>query len=203
MAGKGEWKAQGCADASLQTVSRIGVHCLPCLWRLVCGVEPPAPGGDHVKERMRRFLVREDAEYDAFVDQYQARTPIAKSFYLFMHLLPGLLAYMLINVQPVHAAALQLTGWPDTLYQGSCILGVFAWHVIVPFLVLRYVDGLSARESLAFLSLNKLDAKGFFLVMPLAFVVYTALSLPYMNYAFPALTDYGHFRVQTAFCRVS
>lgn len=143
-----------------------------------------------MKECLRRFLVREDTEYDTFVDQHQARTPLAKSFYLFMHLLPGLLAYMLINVPPVHALGLKLTGWPDTIYQGSCIVGVFVWHIAVPLLVLRYVDELSVRESLAFLSLTKFDTKGFFLVMPLVFVVYTALSLPYMNHAFPVLTDW-------------
>jgi uncharacterized protein len=146
--------------------------------------------GDHLNEHISRFFVRQDAEYDAFVDQYQARTSLAKVFYLFMHLLPGLLAWLLINVPSIHAAALQLTGWTDTIYQSTCILGVFAWHILIPFLVLRYVDKLSVRRSAAFLSLSKFDAKGFFLVMPVTFILYTALSLPYMNYAFPALTGW-------------
>src|SRR5271166_7176123 len=51
---------------------------------------------------------------------------------------------------------------------------------------LRWADGLSFRESLAFLSLRKFDAKGFFVVMPVVFVVYTLVSLPYVQYLFPA-----------------
>ena len=144
-----------------------------------------------LKKRLRCFLVREDAPYDAFVEKYQARTMGGKLFYLFMHLMPGLLAFGLINVPLVHAAGLRLTGWSDPIYQGTCLIGVvFAWHAIVPLLVLRWADGLSLRESLAFLSLRKFDAKGFLVVMPVVFVVYTLVSLPYMQYLFPALTDW-------------
>jgi hypothetical protein len=46
---------------------------------------------------LRSFLVRDDPEYQAFVDKYQARSLGAKVFYLFMHLVPGLLLYLLIN----------------------------------------------------------------------------------------------------------
>ena len=53
------------------------------------------------KDRLRRFCVRDDAEYDKMVREYHARTLAGKSFYLFMHLLPGLLAYVLINVPVV------------------------------------------------------------------------------------------------------
>src|ERR1700727_385694 len=144
-----------------------------------------------LKKRLRCFLVREDAPYDAFVEKYQARTIGGKLFYLFMHLMPGLLPFGLINVPLVHAGGLRVTGWSDSIYQGTCLIGVvFAWHAIVPLLVLRWADGLSLRESLAFLSLRKFDAKGFLVVMPVVFVVYTLVSLPYMQYLFPALTDW-------------
>ena len=144
-----------------------------------------------VKERLRRFLMREDVEYDAFVEKYQARTPTSRLFYLFMHLLPGLIAYALINIPAVHAAGLRITGWSEAIYQGTCLVGVvFVWHAVVPLIVLRWADGLSFRESLAFLSLRKFDAKGFFVVMPLVFVVYTLASLPYMQYVFPPLSEW-------------
>jgi CAAX protease family protein len=141
-----------------------------------------------MEERLRRFLVRDDAEYDRLVKQYQAQTLAGKFFYLFMHLLPGLLAYVLINIPLVHAAALRLTGLSDPMFQGTCLIGVvFVWHAVVPLVVLRWADGLSFRQSLAFLGLRKFDTKGFFLVLPVVFVVFTVLSLPYMKYIFPCL----------------
>ena len=141
--------------------------------------------------RLRRFLVREDAEYGELVSQYQATTPAGKIFYLFMHLLPGLLAYVLINIPLVHAAALHSTGLSDTMFQAVCLVGVvFVWHAVVPILVLRWVDKLSFQESLRFLGLRKFDAKGFFFVMPAVFVAFTVISLPYMKYVFPELSDW-------------
>ena len=144
-----------------------------------------------MKERLRRFFVRNDVEYEAWIQQYQAKTLAGKFFYLFMHLLPGLLAYVLINIPLVHAAALRLTGLSDPIFQGTCLVGVvFVWHAVVPLIVLRWADGLSFQESLSFLGLRKFDSKGFFLVMPVVFVAFTVISLPYMKYVFPALTDW-------------
>jgi membrane protease YdiL (CAAX protease family) len=144
-----------------------------------------------MKERLYRFFVRDDAEYDTLVRQYQAKTLAGKFFYLFMHVLPGLLAYVLINIPLVHAAALRFTGLSDPMFQGTCLIGVvFVWHAVVPLAVLRWADKLSFQESLAFLSLRKFDTRGFLLVLPIGFVVFTAVSLPYMKYIFPPLTDW-------------
>ena len=54
------------------------------------------------------------------MQQYQAKTLLGKFFYLFMHVLPGLLAYVLINIPLVHAAALRFTGLSDPVFQGTC-----------------------------------------------------------------------------------
>ena len=72
-----------------------------------------------MKERLYRFFVRDDAEYDTLVQQYQAKTLLGKFFYLFMHVLPGLLAYVLINIPLVHAAPLRFTGLSAPLFQGN------------------------------------------------------------------------------------
>jgi hypothetical protein len=48
--------------------------------------------------------------------------------------------------------------------------------------MLRYVDGLSFRQSLAFLGLNRFDKKGFFIVMPLIFVIFAFMMLPYYTH---------------------
>jgi uncharacterized protein len=102
-----------------------------------------------LQERLRCFLVRNDPEYDAWVQRYQAKRLAGKFFYLFMHLLPGILAYVLINIPVVHAVALRLTGLSDYMFQGTCLIGVvFAWHAVVPLAVLRLVDKLSFRKSL-------------------------------------------------------
>src|SRR5258707_6779812 len=108
-----------------------------------------------MKELLYRFLVRHDAEYDTLVQRYQAKTLPGKFFYLFMHLLPGLLAYVLINVPLVHAAALRLTDLSDPMFQGTCLIGVvFVWHPVVPLAVLRGGGKLPFQESLAVLRLR-------------------------------------------------
>src|SRR5438105_4846677 len=135
--------------------------------------------------RLGFFLVRDDPEYQAFVNQYQATSMGAKAFYLFMHLLPGALAYLLINVPPVYHFALRATGLSDAMLQGCTLLAMaFLWHMAVPLLALRWVDKLSFRESLAFLSLSRFDTKGFFIVMPVVFVAGTLCMLPYFKYLF-------------------
>ena len=75
------------------------------------------------------------------------------------------------------------------MLQGSVVLAVLLlWHMLVPFMVLHWADGLTFRESIAFLGLRRFDAKGVFLVLPVVFVVFTVCSLPYMKYVFPPLT---------------
>ena len=93
------------------------------------------------KDHLYRFLVRDDPEYQAFVDRYKAKTLAAKCFYLIMHLIPGLLAYLVINVPPVYRLASKVTGLSDAMLQGSFLLAVvFAWHMAVPLIGLRWVD---------------------------------------------------------------
>ena len=125
-----------------------------------------------MKQRIRHFLVRDDPEYDAFVDRYQVKTPGAKVFYLVMHLVPGMLAYLLINVPSVYRFALRTTGLSDVMLQGCTLLAVIAvWHTFVPLIFLRVVDRLSFRETIAFLGLRRFDVRGFFAVMPTVFAI--------------------------------
>jgi hypothetical protein len=58
-----------------------------------------------MKELLYRFFVRHDAEYDTLVQRYQAKTLPGKFFYLFMHLLPGLLAYVLIRAYFINSVS--------------------------------------------------------------------------------------------------
>jgi hypothetical protein len=134
---------------------------------------------------VKYFFVREDSQYDRFVVEHQAATAWSRLTYLGLHLLPGILAFLLINVPAIYHAAVNLTGLSGTLLQ-ALYLAVFSclWHLLWPLFALHWQDKLSFRESLAFLGLARFDAKGLFLVMPVLLVVFIAVTLPYVNYLY-------------------
>jgi membrane protease YdiL (CAAX protease family) len=130
---------------------------------------------------LRSFFVRPDAEYDYYEGKYQAKTGLSKTFYIFMYFLPGILAYTLINQKTVFDSALRLTGLSGGQYQYVIFISVtFGIHIVLPFLALMYADGLSLRQTLGFLSMNKFDWKGAFVVAPLFLLAFVLLSYPYM-----------------------
>ena len=100
-----------------------------------------------------------------------------------MLLAPGIAAFVLVNIGSVYFAALELTGWTGTFYQGFLMFFVtYAWHMGLPLLMLRYSDGLNFRESLAFLGFTRFDARGMFIVMPGVFVIFSLIMLPYLQW---------------------
>jgi CAAX protease family protein len=60
----------------------------------------------------------------------------------------------------------------------------------VPFVVLRYADKLTLRESCAFLGLNRVDWRGLLTVLPLFMVGFPIISLPYVKYVAPVIEDW-------------
>lgn len=129
---------------------------------------------------LKRFFVRNDAEYDYYTENYQAKTVAQKFFYLFMYFIPGILAYVLINQKPVFDWMLQQTGLNGSQYQYVLFISVtFGIHIILPFLVLMYLDKLSFKETFAFLSLSKFDWKGVFVIAPIFLFAFVLLSYPY------------------------
>ncbi len=140
---------------------------------------------------LKRFVTREDKEYDDFCDKYQAKTTTMKWFYIFMSLAPGIVAFILINVFSVYSAALEATGWSSMFYQGLLMFFVtYVWHMVFPMIMLRYMDGLGFKESLRFLGLHKFDTKGFFVVMPVIFVIFSFMMLPYYTEIAMPLREY-------------
>lgn len=137
---------------------------------------------------LRRFFVREDAVYDKYAYAYQAKSTRAKVVYLVLYLLPGILAYVLINIEPVFRAQLYLSGLSarNLQYVGFLVV-TFVWHMFVPFLILRWADKLTLRQSIEFLGLNRIDARGLFLVLPVYCTAFALLSLPYMTFVWPPL----------------
>jgi membrane protease YdiL (CAAX protease family) len=132
---------------------------------------------------LRNFLVREDPEHDEFEARYQARTLYQKVFYIFMLLAPGVFAFVILNVSSVYFSLLDLTGWSGPVFQGIGMFFItYVWHMVMPLLMLRYVDGLKFRESLAFLGFTKFDKRGMFLVLPIVFVIFSFITLPYLQW---------------------
>ncbi len=139
----------------------------------------------------RRFFVREDADYDADCERLQARTAAGKALYLAMHFLPGVLAVVVLNIEPVFRQLVALSGLSDKMFQYVLFIAVtYGWHTLFPVVVLMRSDGLSFRETMRALNLDRVDWKGLVLVLPVLFVPYTLLSAPYFRWVEPALTDW-------------
>jgi hypothetical protein len=137
---------------------------------------------------LRRFSVREDAVYRHYECTYQAKSARAKITYLLLYLVPGLFACVAINVEPIYAAELSLTHLSARNLQYAWILAMMCgWHMFVPFLVLRFADKLTLRESFAFLGLNRVDWPGLLRVLPLFCAVFALVSLPYIKFISPPL----------------
>lgn len=139
----------------------------------------------------KEFVVREDPIYDHYAQQYQAKTPGSQFFYLLMHLLPGFFGLVTLNYLPVYEALVKASGMSDLWFQYCMFLFVtYIWHMVFPFLLLRFVDRLSFRESLAFVGLDRIDWKGIFIVLPVIFIPYTIVSAPWFEWVYFPLMNW-------------
>jgi membrane protease YdiL (CAAX protease family) len=137
---------------------------------------------------LQRFFVREDPIYEHYQATYQAKSTAAKILYLFLYLLPGIVAFVGINVQPIFRAEMALTGLSAKYLQYAWVLGItFGWHMFLPFVVLKFSDKLRLREILAFFGLNRVDWRGLFLVLPAYFVLFALISIPYIKFVAPII----------------
>ena len=76
---------------------------------------------------LRRFFVREDDLYDRYAGTYQAKSTQAKVIYVLLYLLPGILACVFLNIEPVFRATLRLTGLSPKNLQFAAFLIVRRW----------------------------------------------------------------------------
>jgi membrane protease YdiL (CAAX protease family) len=140
---------------------------------------------------LRRVFVRDDAVYDQFSERYQAKTLLGKIVYLSLYVLPGILAFIVINIESLFRWEMAITGWSARYIQYAWVLIItFGWHILVPFVVLRYADKLTIRESCAFLGLNRVDWRGLLFVLPVFMVGFAVISLPYIRYVAPVIEDW-------------
>jgi hypothetical protein len=129
--------------------------------------------------------------YDHYESAYLANSTSAKIVYLGLYLIPGLVCYMAINVEPIYRAQLALTHLSATALQCFWVLLIICgWHIGVPFLVLRYADKLTVRESCEFLGLNRVDWRGLCWVLPMFCAIFALVSMPYIEFIWTPLQSW-------------
>ncbi|MCC6414165.1 MAG: CPBP family intramembrane metalloprotease, partial [Saprospiraceae bacterium] len=134
-----------------------------------------------MKTTLTRVLAADNPTYDAYAAQYQAKTPLSKALYLFFYMLPGLVAYVLVNVEPVHRFFSNALGLEGYHFQYLMfVLFTLFWHMFLPVFMLRKVEKLTWKQVWEFLSLDRFSFKEILVVAPIAFALSVVLSLPYM-----------------------
>lgn len=109
---------------------------------------------------LEEFFVREGSTYDRWEALGQPTTTFGKCAYLALYFRAGLLAALVINVPSIFSAELRLTHLsPRYLQFGWLLVITLGWHLLSPFCFLRIADGLTFRESLSFLGLNRIDLR--------------------------------------------
>ncbi len=140
------------------------------------------PATDHVR------WFRTDPLYDRWERECAPRGSLARAWYLFFYLLPGIVAYLAMNVAPVYAFFVDLTGLSGKNWQfGLAIAITFGWHMVLPVIVLNRADHLSFRQAMSYIGLNRVDWKSVLIVVPVAFTLWLIISIPYMHYVAPSI----------------
>ncbi len=133
--------------------------------------------------KIKNFLIRSDPQYDTFVRKAIPSSKKALILYLVLHLVPGFIAFL--ELYFLREPFMQLTGLSSMNAQFVFLITIaIGWEIILTFLLLRFIDKLSIRESLAFLNLDKFDIKGVFVILPIVFIVFTIISLPYVAFIY-------------------
>ncbi|MEY4540478.1 MAG: hypothetical protein RLZZ306_2235 [Bacteroidota bacterium] len=123
----------------------------------------------------------ENPTYDRYAKDFQAKTPISRVLYIFAYLLPGVVAYILVNIEPVHRFLSDLLGLKGYTFQYYMfVVFTLFWHMAFPIFMLRKYEKLNWVEVSEFLSLNRFSFKEIFVVAPIAFALSVVVSLPYM-----------------------
>ena len=128
-----------------------------------------------------KLISVDNPTYKAYNDKFQARKPIAQLLYIAAYLLPGIVAYLLVNYEPLYRFLLNLLGLEGYNFQYYMFVGfTLLWHMAFPILMLRKYEKLEWNEVFEFLSLNRFSLKEVIFIAPLAFALSVLLSLPYM-----------------------
>lgn len=135
-----------------------------------------------MKVTIAKLISADNHTYNEYAKKCQAKTPISKGLYIFAYLLPGIVAYILVNIEPVHrfiSGSLGLKGYDFQYYM--FVIFTLLWHMAFPVYMLRKHEKLKWKQVIEFLSLDKFSFKEILLVAPIAFASSVILSLPYMK----------------------
>ena len=142
-----------------------------------------------MKDIISRFISVDNPTYDKYAEKFQAKTPTGRIFYISAFLLPGAMAYSLVNIEPVHRYLSGVFGLDGYKFQYFMfVIFTLFWHMAFPIFMLRKYEKLKWSEVFEFLSLSRFSFKEILFAAPIAFVLSVVLSLPYM------MTLYGPFQ---------
>ncbi len=131
------------------------------------------------------FLSVDNPTYDIYAEKFQAKTTLSKVLYILAYLIPGAVAYILVNIEPVHRFFSGLPGLNGYNYQYYLfVIFTVGWHMALPIFMLRKHEKLSWPEIFEFLSLNRFSFKEVLVIAPVAFAVSVLISLPYMMFLY-------------------
>ncbi|MGL1886102.1 MAG: CPBP family intramembrane metalloprotease [Reichenbachiella sp.] len=137
----------------------------------------------------KSLVIDKNETYDRYAFKYQAKTLGRRIFYLLAYLLPGIMAFLIVNVKVFHDALSNTFGFKGYDFQYFIfVLFTLGWHIGWPLYMLKKWDGLNWRQVIEFLSLDRFSLKEVLVVAPLYFIASVVLSLPYM------LFFYGDFQ---------
>lgn len=134
-----------------------------------------------ISKNFKAIAVEQNSTYQHYQEIGQAKTIKAKMFYLLSYLLPGIAAYILLNIPYVYYGLSNFFGLKGYDFQYyTFVIFTLGWHIAFPIIMLRKHDKLKWNEIPKFLSLDKFSLKEVLLVAPMAFAVSVIFSLPYM-----------------------
>lgn len=126
-----------------------------------------------------------DEVYKQYSERFQAKTLTNRLMYIIAYLLPGVLAYLIVNIKTVHDFLSTTLGFEGYNFQYFIFLVfTFGWHIGLPLYMLKGRQKMTWHEVFDFLSLNRFSVKEVFIVAPIAFVLSVILSLPYMMFVY-------------------
>jgi uncharacterized protein len=138
--------------------------------------------------RLRSFFWREDEEYTRLGLATCAHNGWQTAFFIAMHIIPGFGAYLGMYV--FREDLIAITGLSSKYVVALTLLTMaFGWHIGGVFAWLRWIDKLSLHDSLSYLGLNRWDWKGMLVIVPLACLFYSLVSLPYDAFITPTLRN--------------
>jgi uncharacterized protein len=134
-----------------------------------------------MKAKIINLLLVENPTFNHYSTNYQANTTLSKALYLFAYLLPGILAYLLVNIDTIHSffSSMPFLGGYNFQYY-LFVLFTLMWHIAFPVYMLRKREKLEWKQVVEFLSLDKFSFKEVLIVAPIAFASSVLLSFPYM-----------------------